>query len=144
MKLHKVCTWTPREWHTAHRHICQPAEGRDSKGIPTPMSAHRNWLPEKPGIKRFLNSFSFCLRGAYGAPPVSSRAVAASFTHTFHSWLHQRKWGKNDSISSTYTPSMTHMAFQPRQLSTSWQGQGVIFSLWERLLSIRTWSMWLI
>lgn len=30
----------------------QPAEGKDGKGIHTPMPAGRNWLPEKASIKR--------------------------------------------------------------------------------------------
>ena len=30
----------------------QPTEGKDGKGIHTPMPADRNWLPEKASIKR--------------------------------------------------------------------------------------------
>lgn len=98
----------------------QPAEGKDGKGIHMPMPADRNQLPEKPSIKR-LQTLSRFPRGEAVEQcqcPLGLGRVTTAFTHTFHSWLHQRKWGENDSISSVHTPSMTHMASQPRQLST--------------------------
>lgn len=66
----------------------QPAEGRDGKGIHMQMPADRNWLPEEPSMKRFLKSFSFCLRGGSGALPVSSWAWAGgSSVHTYFPFL---------------------------------------------------------